>query len=413
MSAPEPHHSLSEGLAADCVEEPKPAPGGGRPGGKRPRATAVGVGLSVLASIAAIGVAASFTREPPPKAPEARGMTVGSADVKLAADAPQWRVLKVAPAKPAAVHWSDPVPARVRIDETHASKIGAPLEGRVMQVFVELGQPVKVGDRLFSVASPDIAGLRAEREKAAVDLEVAKTRLERIKAMVEAKALPAKDELEANQVYRQAQVSAHLAASKLASLKVGGGDNEFTVVSPRDGVVVEKLVLPSQQLQQDTPAMMVADVSSVWVLADLFEADATGITKGLRVRVTSPSVPHFSAEAEVEMVSSVVDPVRHTIPVRVRLPNPDGLLKPNIYAQMRFETTPPDGTVEIAASAIVSNGAHQYVYVEDDKGTLARRDVVVGSVREGRAPVMQGLETGELVVEEGAILLDNQIALAH
>ena len=410
MSASEPIHAPT---AADFADEPKPTPGGGRPSGKRSKMTALGLGLSIVASVAAIGLAASFTREPPPKPPEVRGMTVGSADVTLAADAPQWRVLKVAPAKPATARWSDPVPARVRIDETRASKVGAPLEGRVLQVFVELGQPVKVGEPLFSVASPDVAGLRAEREKATVDLEVAKTRLERIKTMVEAKALPAKDELEANQVYRQAQVSAHLAASKLASLKVGGGDNEFTVVSPRDGVVVDKGVLPSQQIQRDTAAMMVADVSNVWVLADLFEADATGIKKGLHVRVTSPSVPNFSAETEIEMVSSVVDPVRHTVPVRVRLPNPDGLLKPNIYAQMRFEGTHPEGTVDIAASAIVSNGSHQYVYVQDEKGALARRDVVVGSVREGRVPVMQGLKVGENVVEEGAILLDNQIALAH
>ncbi len=411
MSTTGPSLPPAEGLAADFVPEPKLDPG--KPDGQRPRATAVGVGLSILASAAAVWVAASFTRDPPPKAAEARGMTVGSADVTLAADAPQWRVLKVAPAKAATVHWSDPVPARVRIDETHASKVGTPLEGRVLSVFVELGQPVKVGEPLFSVASPDVAGLRAEREKASVDLEVAKTRLERVKSMVEAKALPAKDELEASQVYRQAQVAAHLAASKLASLKVGGGDNEFTVVSPRDGVVVDKGVLPSQQIQRDTAAMMVADVSNVWVLADLFESDAAGIKKGLHVRVTSPSVPHFSADAEVEMVSSVVDPVRHTVPVRVRLPNADGLLKPNIYAQMRFESAPPDGTVEIAAGAIVSNGSRQYVYVQNDKGTLARRDVVVGSVREGRAPVLEGLKVGELVVEEGAILLDNQVALAH
>jgi RND family efflux transporter MFP subunit len=407
MSAPQPMPSPTEGLVAET--EPKPPVGAPR----RSRPNAVGIALAALASVAAIGLAASFTREPPPKAPEPKGMTVGAADVTLAADAPQWRVLKVAAAKPAETRWSDPIPARVRIDETHASKVGAPLAGRVLSVLVELGQPVKVGDPLFSVASPDIAGLRAEREKATVDLEVAKTRLERIKAMVEAKALPAKDELEASQVFRQAQVAAHLAASKLASLKVGGGDNEFTVVSPRDGVVVDKGVLPSQQIQPDTAAMMVADVSNVWVLADLFEADAIGIKRGMRVRVTSPSVPSFAAETQVEMVSSVVDPARHTVPVRVRLPNADGLLKPNVYAQMRFEVAPPPGAVDIAASAIVSNGSRQYVYVEDDKGAIARRDVVVGSVREGRVPVLTGLAAGEKVVEEGAILLDNQIALAH
>jgi RND family efflux transporter MFP subunit len=412
MSARGPSTTIAHDPAAHFVA-PAGGPRGGLAGGPKRKGAAFGVALAAAASAVAIGLAASFTREPPPKPPEARGMTVGSVDVSLAPDAPQWRVLKLGAAKPAETRWSDPVPARVRIDETRASKVGAPLEGRVLTVFVELGQTVKVGEPLFSVASPDIAGLRAEREKAAVDLEVAKTRLERVKTMVEARALPAKDELEADQVFRQAQVSAHLAASKLASLKVSSRDNEFTVVSPRDGVVVDKGVLPAQQIQRDTAAMMVADVSTVWVLADIFEADATGLEPGLRVRVTSPSVPDFSAEADVEMVSSVVDPTRHTVPVRVRLANPSGRLKPNVYAQMRFQVAPPEGTVDIAASAIVSNGAKQYVYVQGDKGALARREVVVGSVREGRAPVMHGLRAGEMVVEEGAILLDNQIALAH
>ncbi len=148
-------------------------------------------------------------------------------------------------------------------------------------------------------------------------------------------------------------------------------------------------------------------------MAELFEADAVGITVGTPTKISSPSLPDLALEAKVDMVSAVVDPTRHTVPVRVRLDNEKHLLKPNVFAQMRFAVEPPTGSGEVAASALVSDGAKQYVYVQSDHGRFTRREVVAGSVREGKVPILSGLKPGEVVVEEGAILLDNQIALSH
>lgn len=373
-----------------------------------------GVLAAAVVSGISIWAASGFTREPPPPTAGAPGIQVGDDNVTLAADAPQWKVLRLGTVATSVTHWSDPVPARVKIDETRASKVGSPLPGRVTQVFVELGQPVKTGDALFTVASPDIAGLRAEREKSLVDVEVARGTLDRVKAMVTARAVAAKDEVEADQTYRQANLSLRLAQSKLASLKVSSrADNEFTVVSPRDGILVEKNILPAQQVSVESGLVDVADLSQVWVVAELFEADAVGIAVGTPTKITSPSLPDLALEARVEMVSAVVDPTRHTVPVRVRIDNDKRLLKPNVFAQMRFAVEPPTGSGEVAASALVSDGAKQYVYVQSEHGRFTRREVVAGSVREGKVPVLSGLEPGEVVVEEGAILLDNQIALSH
>ncbi|APR77549.1 Cobalt/zinc/cadmium efflux RND transporter [Minicystis rosea] len=369
---------------------------------------------AVVVSIVSIVAASGFTRPPPPPAPQAKGMKVGEDDVTLAAGAPQWKVLKLGPAKASATRWSEPVPARVKIDESHAARVGSPLAGRVTHVLVELGQPVKLGDPLFTVASPDIAGLRSEREKAQVDFEITKERLARTRAMVEARAVPQKDELDADQQYRQAVLALKLSQSKLASLKVSSrAENEFTVVAPRDGVIVEKNVLPAQQIGSEPSLVSVADLSSVWVVADVFEADAIGVNEGTAVRITSPSIPDLAIEAKVEMVSAVVDPARHTIPVRVRLENDKLHLKPNVFAQMRFSIAPAEGSVETAASALVTDGAKQFVYVQSAEGHFTRRQVVAGSAREGKVPILSGLKADEVVVEEGAILLDNQIALSR
>ncbi len=102
------------------------------------------------------------------------------------------------------------------------------------------------------------------------------------------------------------------------------------------------------------------------------------------------------------------------MPVRVRLANPEGALRPNVYARVRFAVAARSASaLEIAASALVSDGEHQYVYVQQRAGRFARREVTTGSAREGRVEVLRGLDRGETVVEEGAILLDNQIAISE
>jgi RND family efflux transporter MFP subunit len=397
-----------------AATQPPPSDRSGARGRRAISKALPGVAGALVISAISIWAASGFSREPPPPPPEAKGMKVGNDNVTLAADAPQWKVLRTGAAKAGAVRWSEPVPARVKIDETRAARMGSPLAGRVTHVYVELGQAVKLGDPLFSVSSPDIAGLRSEREKAQVDLEITKERLQRTRAMVEARAVPQKDELDADQQYRQASLALKLAQSKLASLKVSAkAENEFTVIAPRDGVVVEKNVLPAQQIGSDPSLISVADLSSVWVVADVFEADAVGVAEGTAAKITSPAIPDLAIEAKVEMVSAVVDPQRHTIPVRVRIESPDRRLKPNIFAQMRFSVTPPEGSVEVPATSLLTDGAKQFVYVQSTEGKFVRREVVAGSAREGKVPILRGLKPDEVVVEEGAILLDNQVALAR
>lgn len=374
----------------------------------------IGITLAIAVSALAIALSSTFHRKPPPPTASAPGMHVGRDHIVLEPNAPQWSSIRVGVAKPAAPHWTDPVPARVQVNEEHAARVGSPLAGRVVTVQVALGQVVKKNQPLFSVASPDIAGLRAERDKAAVDVETAKNSLARVKSMVDARVLPGKDAIEADTQFREATVSLRSAEAKLSALKVSGqGDNQFTLVAPRDGIVVEKNVLPSQEVSSEGVLITVADLSDVWVIADLFEADAANVRPGAAARITSPSLPGFTADATVEMVSSVADPERHTVPLRVRLPNPTGELKLNMFAEIQFRVDSAAGATDVPASALVSDGNRQYVYVQDAAGRMARRPVVAGTTRQGEVTIVRGLTPGEKVIEEGAILLDNQIEISN
>src|SRR5262249_4179042 len=130
-----------------------------------------------------------------------------------------------------------------------------------------------------------------------------------------------------------------------------------------------------------------------------------------RVQVTSPSVPGLSVEGRVDMVPAVVDPGRHTVPIRVRLANPDGRLRPNTFARVRFESIAPVRPPAIPATAPTTARAEHYAYVQSEAGRFARREIVPGPARDGRVPVLSGLATGETIVVDGGLLLDNQIDL--
>ena len=357
----------------------------------------------------AIVLARYYKRPDPPTEPAAPGMTVGPDSVTLTADAPMWHVIHVAPAEQSGPHWADPVPARITFDEARASRIGSPLAGRVTAVYVERGQRVAKGAPLFAVASPNLAELHADLDKANVERGTAKVNLDRTKALVDAGSLPAKELVTSQQQVAEAELAVKLATQKLASLKVGAAsENGFTVSAPRDGVVVEKSVAVGQNVDpSNTSVLAIADLSDVWVVADLFETDVGSLAPGAKAKVL---VGTTELEGVVDQVPSVIDPDRHTVPVRVKLPNPDGALRPNAYARIQFYVAMP-AKAQLPTSAVMSDGDRTYVFVKEKTGALKRRTVVLGPVNAGKVPVISGLEAGEPVVVQGGILLDNQIEL--
>jgi cobalt-zinc-cadmium efflux system membrane fusion protein len=364
---------------------------------------------AIILGLGAIVLARHYKRPDPPTEPSAPGMTVGSDGVTLTNDAPMWGVVKLAPAAPSEPHWTDPVPARIVFDEARTSRLGSPLAGRVTSVMVERGQHVKSGDKLFTVSSPNLAELRADLEKANVEAATAKVNFDRTKALVDAGSLPAKELVTAQQQVAEAELAVRLASQKLSSLKVAGsGEASFTVSAPRDGVVVEKTINVGQNVDPSSGSVLaIADLSDVWVVADLFETDIGQLVTGTKAKVV---VGTNELDGAVDQVSAVVDPDRHTVPVRVRLANLDGALRPNAYAQIKF-FDPTTAKVALPTSAVLSDGLTTYVYMKDKSGQLKRRVVTAGSASAGKMPILSGVEPGDQVVVQGAILLDNQIQL--
>lgn len=376
---------------------------------------ALALATSTAASVVMIWAASSYQRVAPAEASSASRLAIENNAIILPPAAAQWRHIKLGTATASTVHLTAPVPARVRVDERRATRVGVPFDGRVVALHVETGQRVRAGEALFSVSSPSLADLSADQERAGLDLNVARASLERVRGLVAAGLVPARDEIAALNAVKQAEVQQRLVGNRLKSVRAAGaGETEFLVRAPASGVVVEKNVLVGQEVVRGAAdvLMVIADLSMVQVVADLFETDALRVAAGTRAVITSPAMPEMRLEGTVSMVSAVVDPQRHTIPVRILLANKDGALRPNLYARVQFTSTPLPGTVEIPASALVTNGSDQFVYVQAEPGRFSKRAVEAGSGRGEVVPVFKGITQGEQVVVEGALLLDNQMDLA-
>ncbi len=362
-----------------------------------------------------VWLAATYDRSATLAKPGTPGMSITGGAIELRPEAPQWHSVSIGTVKACTEQLSDPIPAYVRIDETRAARVGAPLGGRVVSVDVEIGQSVAHNTPLFTVSSPELAALGADRDRAKVELDTAHTVYDRTKAMVQVQAVPAKDELTALTSLRSAELSLSAAQSKLSALRVAQRSmNEFVVRAPRAGTIVEKNVLSGQEVGATDAGNLItiADLSSVWVVAEIFETDAQGIVPGARAEVVVPSATGSHYNATLDMVSSVVDPERHSLPIRLRLDNPDGRLRPNSFAQVRILVPAPPGAVDVPATALVSDGEHQSVLVETSPRHIERRRVTAGAVRGGRVVITQGLVPGDRVVERGALLLDNALNIS-
>ena len=204
---------------------------------------------AVVVGGAAIVLARYYQRPEPIAEAPAPGMTVSPVAVTLTSDAPMWSVVKIGPVEPAQPHWSESIPARIVFDETRASRLGSPLPGRVTAVSVARGQQVAAGAPIFSVSSPDLAALRAELTKAILVQAHAQSTFERVQKLANANIAPGKEFVAAKEALDEANLAVELAKQKLASLHVGAEGNAlFTVMAPRDGIVVEHNLAVGQEL---------------------------------------------------------------------------------------------------------------------------------------------------------------------
>jgi RND family efflux transporter MFP subunit len=193
-------------------------------------------------------------------------------------------------------------------------------------------------------------------------------------------------------------------------LQTGTPLRTTTLFAPADGFVTTRNAYENQRITSDTDLYTLADLSRVWVMADVFEADIPPIRIGDRARVTLPNSTAAGIEARVSYIQPDVDPATRTLKVRLELPNPGLRFKPEMYVDAEFQI-PGTPQLTVPADAVVDTGESQTVFIDLGQGYLEARAVRAGERRGDRVAILSGLKAGDRVVASGTFLVDSESQL--
>lgn len=188
----------------------------------------------------------------------------------------------------------------------------------------------------------------------------------------------------------------------------GAAATETTVRAPIGGVIAKRDVATGQFIDgRGSAAFVITDPSAVWLIAQIAERDAARVHVGDAVEVTTPAWPGRRFDARVAQVGAAIDSTTHRLPVRATIANPDGALKPDMFANFAIRSTRPGApALLIPASAVIYEGDTARVWVEGSRGALSPRLVTVAERDGDQVQVVRGLAPGERLVTGGAIFVN-------
>ncbi len=182
---------------------------------------------------------------------------------------------------------------------------------------------------------------------------------------------------------------------------------DYPIITPKSGTVLKREITIGQVVQPADPAFTIADLSSIWIVANVPEEDAGQLQKNMEVQVRIPALPEHKISGRLSYVSPIVDPATRTVEVHMDVPNPGGLLKPDELATMTLSGQ-PDRKLSVPNAAVVREDNHDYVFVQQAAHTYALRPVTLGDEENDRRIVVSGVAENDRIVTDGAFHLNNQ-----
>ena len=294
--------------------------------------------------------------------------------------------------------------------------------GPVARILVVPGERVKRGQPLLEVSSPDYSLLLASYLKARDSFRVADKNYERAKDLFEHHAIADRDLLQAesDRIQAQADLSAAeqgmkiLGIPKPEDLEKSPISAQIPLLAPIGGEIVERLVSPGQVLQAGTTqAFTISDMSTVWVLANIYQGDLAYVKNGDPATITTDSYPDkFSGK--ISFLSPALDPTTRTLQARIVVDNPGGKLKKDMYCVATITAGTISNAIAVPDSSILRDDENQpFVYVATSSNQFGRRQVEIGQSENGKAQILKGLSPGDKVVGNGSLFLQFANSLQH
>ncbi len=326
--------------------------------------------------------------------------------------------LRVVPVRrmnwPVAVHTT----GTVDWDADHTTQAITQVNGPIARILVDTGTPVKAGDPLLYVSSPDVANATAAYRKARNQEALAKRVVDRMKELLDRGAIAIKDYEASEATYNDARTDVQNSLQALRIFGITGQEideaeqqgtairAELAVRSPISGVVVQKLVSPGMFIQAgSTVCFMISDVSTVWVQGHVFDRDLPLVRVGDAVEETNPSF-NGNFRGTVAYIGAFVDPATRTTPVRIVTQNPKELLKKDMFVDAVIGASTQSHVMAVPVSAVLRDDKNEpMVYVQVEPGRFAQRPVTIGAQQDGMVAITGGLTDRDNVVSDGSLFI--------
>ena len=297
-------------------------------------------------------------------------------------------------------------------DENRTVRLYPPFAGRVVQILVKTGEHVSKGQTLAKLASPDFGQAQADARRAQSDFALAEKNLNRVRELNAAGVSSRKDLAAAEADYARADAERARAMGKVKLYSAGDDsvDQNFSLASPIDGVIVERNINPGQELRTDlqlanTPAMFViTDPTRLWVQLDAAENQLAALKSGRKITLRSAAWQDQTFAATLENISDFIDPATRMVKVRGTVENRERKLKGEMFVTAELQEA-PTADLQVPERALLLAGDSYFVFVEDKPGRYSRQEVKVDAVRDGVAAVSSGVNLGQKVVIEGNLFL--------
>jgi cobalt-zinc-cadmium efflux system membrane fusion protein len=310
------------------------------------------------------------------------------------------------------------VPARIAVDEQRVARIGAAVTGRLTEIHVELGQRVHRGDVLATLHSAELSSSQLVYLKAVSQEGLQARAVSRAKLLFESDVISAAELQKRESELLQAQAESQTSHDQLTVLGMTERDisnlaqtrlvhSLSSVISTLDGVVIERKVTQGQVVQPADALFTVADLSHVWLVAEIPEQQAGLVRTGGASEAEITALSDQTLNGKLIFVSDTVKPDTRTVTARMDVANPDRLIKPGMLASMLIRGVSHKRVI-VPMAAVVRDENRDYVFVQIDATHFQLRQLKLGAENAGVAPVLEGLREGEKIVIDGAFHLNNE-----
>jgi membrane fusion protein, heavy metal efflux system len=314
----------------------------------------------------------------------------------------------------------------IDFNEDMETQVFTPYQGKIISLFAEVGNDVKKGQTLFTIDSPDLLAAESNLIAAAGVLDLTSRNLARLQELYKTRAV-SQAQLE-QAVSDQQTAEGNLRAGRDAVRIFGKSEVEIdkivadrladptlVVASPIDGRITQRNAAPGLLVQPGNPPapFVVADVDTMWMLANVAENDSPAFRVGQKLQVKISAFPNRVFDGKVTIVGAIVDPNTRRVLVRSEIEDPQHELRSGMFANFVISIANPVQSPAVPINGVVREGdGTQTVWVTSDRRRFTQRPVKIGIQRDGYRQILEGVQAGELVATDGAIFLSNMLAIA-